>query len=386
LITANHRGPNSLHSAGCFGPSTQGSSAPAPAPLSADQLDSLVAPIALYPDALVAQVLAAATNPDQVAYADDWLSQNRNLTGSSLAQAVDQQSWDPSVKALTQFPSVLNNLAHNLSWTSSLGQAFANQQADVMTAVQTMRAKAQAAGALQSNSQITVTQPVANTIAKYAKMNRWVDMTDGSRVLYIGADNFAFPVPLAKNSSGQWYFDGIAGAEEVRTRNIGRNELLTIDACSALATAQQMYFANGGESGEYAQHIVSTSGKQDGLYWPASKNQALSPLASLNEFPKSSLASISPGQPLVIDGYTLRILTAQGDEVPGGAMSYIVNGKMTGGFAVLATPVKYAETGIMTFMTGSDGAVFERDLGPDTANIAASIQQFNPTDDWSEVE
>ncbi|MGA7446704.1 MAG: DUF2950 family protein [Terriglobales bacterium] len=223
-------------------------------------------------------------------------------------------------------------------------------------------------------------------VTKYARMNRWVDMTDGSRVLYIGADNFAFPVPLAKNSSGQWYFDGIAGAEEVRTRNIGRNELLTIDACAALAAAQQMYFTNGVESGEYAQHIVSTSGKQDGLYWRDSKNQALSPLASLNEFPESSLASIPSGQPLVIDGYTMRILTAQGDGAPGGAMSYIVNGKMTGGFAVLATPVKYAETGIMTFMTGSDGAVYERDLGPDTAKIAASIQQFNPTDDWSEVE
>jgi len=142
----------------------QGSSAPAPAPLSADQLDSLVAPIALYPDALVAQVLAASTNPDQVAYADDWLAQNRNLTGQALAQAVDQQSWDPSVKALTQFPSVLDNLAHNLSWTSSLGQAFANQQSDVMAAVQAMRAKAQAAGTLQSNSQITITTPSPNTI------------------------------------------------------------------------------------------------------------------------------------------------------------------------------------------------------------------------------
>jgi Protein of unknown function (DUF3300) len=137
---------------------------PAPAPLSSDQLNSLVAPIALYPDALVAQVLAAATNPDQIAYADDWLAQNKNLTGAALAQTVDQQSWDPSVKALTQFPSVLDNLAHNLSWTSSLGQAFANQQSDVMAAVQAMRAKAQAAGTLQSNSQITVTQPASSTI------------------------------------------------------------------------------------------------------------------------------------------------------------------------------------------------------------------------------
>ena len=140
------------------------SSAPAPAPLSVEQLDALVAPIALYPDALVAQVLAAATNPDQVSYADNWLAQNKNLTGTALAQAIDQQAWDPSVKALTQFPSVLDNLAHNLSWTSSMGQAFANQQPDVMAAVQTMRSRAQAAGTLQSNSQITVTQPTTNTI------------------------------------------------------------------------------------------------------------------------------------------------------------------------------------------------------------------------------
>ncbi len=145
---------------------TQSNATPAPAlaPLSADQLNALVAPIALYPDALVAQVLAASTNPEQVAYADDWLAQNKNLTGQALAQAANQQSWDPSVKALTQFPSVLDNLAHNLSWTSSLGQAFANQQSDVMAAVQTMRARAQSAGSLQSNSQITVTTPAANTI------------------------------------------------------------------------------------------------------------------------------------------------------------------------------------------------------------------------------
>ena len=130
----------------------------------ADQLDALVAPIALYPDALVAQVLAAASYPDQVAYASDWLQQNSGLTGTALANAVDQQNWDPSVKALTQFSSVLNDLAKNLSWTSSLGQAFVNQQSDVMAAVQTMRAKAQAAGTLQSSSQITVTQQSPSTI------------------------------------------------------------------------------------------------------------------------------------------------------------------------------------------------------------------------------
>jgi len=140
------------------------SAAPAVAPLSADQLNAMVAPIALYPDALVAQVLAAAMYPEEVAFADDWLSQNPTLTGTSLAQAVDQQQWDPSVKALTQFPTVLHDLAKNLSWTSSLGQAFGNQQSDVMAAVQTMRARAQAAGTLQSTPQLTVVQQSPQTI------------------------------------------------------------------------------------------------------------------------------------------------------------------------------------------------------------------------------
>jgi hypothetical protein len=144
--------------------STSTTTAPTVAPLTTDQLDSLVAPIALYPDALVAQVLAASCYADEVAFADDWLGQNQNLQGAALTQAVDQQSWDPSVKALTQFPSVLHDLAKNLSWTSNLGQAFTNQQSDVMAAVQDMRAKAQAAGTLQSSSQIKVVQQSPQTI------------------------------------------------------------------------------------------------------------------------------------------------------------------------------------------------------------------------------
>jgi hypothetical protein len=129
-----------------------------PVPLSADQLQALVAPIALYPDALVAQVLGASTFPDQVAAAASWLQQNSQLTGAKVMQAVDAQPWDPSVKALTQFPSVLGNLAKNLGWTSSLGEAYHNQAADVMSAIQVLRAKALAAGNLKSGSQIVVSQ------------------------------------------------------------------------------------------------------------------------------------------------------------------------------------------------------------------------------------
>jgi hypothetical protein len=133
-------------------------------PATAEELQSLVAPIALYPDALVAQILSAATFPDQVAIADNWLQQNENLTASALMQAVNGQTWDPSVKALTQFPSVLNNMAQNLSWTSQLGEDYHNQQAEVMKAIQTLRAEAKAAGNLRSGSQITVIQQSPQTI------------------------------------------------------------------------------------------------------------------------------------------------------------------------------------------------------------------------------
>jgi Protein of unknown function (DUF2950) len=211
-------------------------------------------------------------------------------------------------------------------------------------------------------------------------------MSDGSRVLYIGADNFAFPVPLAKNASGEWYFDGVAGAEEIRARDIGRNELLAIDACAALASAEEIYFINSGDSPEYARRIISAPGKQDGLYWSVSETHSSSPRGHLEQFPKSSLVSYTPDEPLVIDGYALRILTAQGDDAPGGARSYMVNRRMTRGFAVLAAPVKYAETGIMTFMISREGIVYERNLGPDTAKIANSIQQYNPDENWSPVE
>jgi hypothetical protein len=150
--------PLDAQQAGASGYSGQG------APLTAAELQALVAPIALYPDALVAQILSAATFPDQVAYAENWIQTNPELTGSTLMMAVNDQSWDPSVKALSQFPSVLANMAKNLSWTSSLGEAYSTQAADVMTAVQALRAKAYAAGNLVSGSQLSVVQQSPNVI------------------------------------------------------------------------------------------------------------------------------------------------------------------------------------------------------------------------------
>jgi len=154
-----------------YGYQTAASSPPAdtgnptdPAPQSTAELQALVAPIALYPDALVAQILTASTFPDQIAIANYWMQQNKSLTGSALMQAVNKQSWDASVKALTEFPSVLNNLSNNLTWTSSLGEAYHDQQAEVMAAIQTLRAQAKSAGNLKSSSQITIVQQSPQTI------------------------------------------------------------------------------------------------------------------------------------------------------------------------------------------------------------------------------
>jgi len=150
---------------GSGAPPTAGADTPTQAaPMSQEELRGLVAPIALYPDNLVAEVLAASTFPDQVAVADYWLQQNKNLTGNALVQAVDKQSWDASVKGLTQFPSVLNNMAKSLSWTSQLGEAYHNQKSEVMSAIQTLRAQAKSAGNLKSTPQMTVEQQTPQTI------------------------------------------------------------------------------------------------------------------------------------------------------------------------------------------------------------------------------
>ena len=192
----------------------------------ADQLDSLVAPIALYPDALVAQVLAAAALPEQVAFAENWLEQNNNLTGSALAQAVNQQSWDPSVKALTQFPSVLNDLAKNLSWTSSLGQAYVNQQSDVMAAVQSMRAQAQQAGTLQSSSQITVVQQTPSTIGSSRKPDVVYVPQYNPAVVY-GAPYVvpAYTPPVAIATAGVSFAAGVAVGRSYRRRGLCRRRI-----------------------------------------------------------------------------------------------------------------------------------------------------------------
>jgi hypothetical protein len=230
---------------------------------------------------------------------------------------------------------------------------------------------------------------IASFATKYDRMNRWVTMTDGSHVLYIGADNYPYPIPLAQNASSKWYFDTAAGKDEILSRRIGKNELLAIDAVSAMARAEDLYFKHhhdGAKDHQYAQKILSTPGKQDGLYWEVPQDEPSSPLGRLNDFAKDVVTSPQPGVPPIFDGYSFRVLTAQGDEAKGGAKSYVMNGKMTGGFAILASPVTYGDSGIMTFFLSREGTVYQKDLGAEATARIDSINSYNPTDGWTPAE
>jgi hypothetical protein len=222
-------------------------------------------------------------------------------------------------------------------------------------------------------------------VTAYDQMHRWREIKAGGEFLYLGADNYSFPIPLGKNPSGQWYFDTAAGKDEILARRIGKDELTAIAACSAIADAEQQYFSqsrDGDTVKQYAGKFISDEGKQDGLYWPVSAGQPTSPFEDVRDFAKAAGYSNAGEKPQPFDGYYYRFITKQGDRAKGGAKDYMADGKMTGGFAALAYPVEYRDSGIMTFIVGPDGIVYQKDLGEKTSDLAASLSEFNPGDGW----
>jgi hypothetical protein len=220
----------------------------------------------------------------------------------------------------------------------------------------------------------------------YSQMHRWREIKAGGEILYVGADNYSFPIPLGQNPSGQWYFDTAAGKDEILARRVGKDELTAIAACDAIAGAEQQYFSqtrNGDKVKQYAQKFISDQGKQNGLYWSVPAGQAPSPLEDVRDFAKAAGYTSAGDKPQPFDGYYFRFLSKQGANAKGGAKDYIVNGKMTGGFAVVAYPAEYRNSGIMTFIVGKDGIVYQKDLGEKTADIAASLAEYNPGDGWT---
>ena len=224
---------------------------------------------------------------------------------------------------------------------------------------------------------------------QYDEMHRWGKRAKGGLVLDVGAENYPFPFALKKNDAGQWYFDTSSARDEILARRIGGNELSTIDVLSAMGVAQAEYFSqphDGAKSHTYAQKFVSDEGKQNGLYWPVAEGDSGSPLGPLAEFAASEGYSSASQESQPYHGYYFRMLTSQGPQAHGGAKNYIVNGSMTGGFAIFAYPAEYGNSGVTSFLINQDGIVLQKDLGDDTAAIAKKITSFNPDSTWVAVE
>ena len=225
----------------------------------------------------------------------------------------------------------------------------------------------------------------ADFIRRYNQMHRVVMEPDQAVTLYIGADNWPMPIPLVKNSSGAWYFDTEAGKKEILYRRIGRNENDAINVLYTLVDAQQEYASSthdGSTTKQYAMKFVSADGKQDGLYWKTTDNDPPSPIGPLMATASAEGYAMKQGQSAPFHGYYYRILTAQGAAAKGGAKDYLVNGQLTRGFAFVAYPADYRNSGVVTFIVDQDGVVYEKDLGQDTDKLASAMTEYNPDKTW----
>jgi len=227
-------------------------------------------------------------------------------------------------------------------------------------------------------------------VAAYDEMNKVVAEGSDRAVLVIGKDSWPFPIPLVKQGES-WRFDTKAGAEEILDRRIGRNELSAIEVCRAYVDAQREYASRdhrGDGLLEYAQHFMSRSAKQDGLYWPVPMGEAPSPMGPLVASARAEgyPAGDAHAKREPYHGYYYRILKQQGKNAPGGAHDYVVEGRMIGGFALVAFPAQYGASGVMTFIVNQDGVVYQKNLGPDTATIAPQMTEFDPDPSWKALQ
>jgi type II secretory pathway pseudopilin PulG len=225
-------------------------------------------------------------------------------------------------------------------------------------------------------------------VDKYQEMHRLVQEPNGTTTLYIGAENWPVPVPLV-NKAGVWFFDTETGAEDVLFRRIGHNEYAVIDVCHALVDAQNEYYSQSrdGRVQQYARAFASDEGQHNGLFWKTAGDEPESPIgplvadAAAEGYRKPEGEESSP-----FHGYYFRILTGQGKTAQGGAKSYIVNGAMTGGFAILAYPADYRSSGVMTFIVSQSGVIYQKDLGPKTSEIASALKEYTPDKTWRRAE
>jgi hypothetical protein len=282
---------------------------------------------------------------------------------------------------------------------SSTGQIFGAAEEAIAVLVDTLRADKPDAlqtvlgpgseKLLSSGDKYSDAAERQKFLAAYDENHKLAPAASDHMILQVGKNDWPFPIPLVQED-GRWHFDAQAGAQELVNRRIGRNEIAAIRTSLAYVDAQKDFFALTGQNGHagYAQRLASSPGKRDGLYWPTAEGEAESPLAPLmaqaqeEGYPGERVS----GKPLPYHGYYFRILTGQGTSAADGARNYISGARMTNGFALIAWPASYGASGIMTFIVNQDGIVFQKNLGPNTATLAAAIKLFDPDLTWTRVD
>ena len=242
---------------------------------------------------------------------------------------------------------------------------------------------------LENPDRVQAMNELRTFVSAFDQAHRIVRESDSKCVLEVGGENWPFPVPIVKKD-GKWYFDTEAGKDELLTRRIGRNELAVLDVVRAYVEAQREYASSdrdGDEVLEYAQRLQSSAGQKDGLYWEPDIDGEISPFGPLVAHAHTLGYRLNPDAPRAapepFHGYFFKILTRQGKSAPGGSYNYIINGNMIGGFAFVAWPADYDESGIMTFIVNQQGRVYQKDLGPKTAKIAEAMKEYDPDKTWT---
>jgi len=245
---------------------------------------------------------------------------------------------------------------------------------------------------LVSPDAVQATEEYTLFVQRLTEKTQLVTNSDARVTLEIGADGWPFPIPLVKQD-GQWFFDTAAGKEEILARRVGMDETGAIDVCNAYVAAQRDY-ASQDRLGDgvlaYAQFLRSTPGTHDGLFWPAKPDEELSPLGPLVAQARvegyQRTARMLNDEQAPYHGYYFKILTRQGKHAPGGKYNYIINGRMIAGFALVAWPAEWGNTGVMIFIVNQQGKVYQKNLGPKTAKIAGAITAYDPDDTWTPVK
>jgi hypothetical protein len=278
------------------------------------------------------------------------------------------------------------------------GQTFLTPEAAVTAFTTAALAKDQpalegifgpAAADIENPDQVQAAHELESFADALSLTNHLVHESDTHCVLEVGEQSWPFPIPLVKQADGRWFFDTAAGKEEILNRRIGRNELTTLQSVRAYVLAQRAYAASdrlGANVLQYAQKIISSPDLKDGLYWPTNLDGEISPLGPLVAHAQAagyvSSAKNDGTAPEPFHGYYFKILTRQGKHAPGGKYNYVINGNMIGGFALVAWPAEYGNSGIMTFIVNQQGRIYQRDLGAKTGKLAPAMEYYDPDSTW----